>query len=396
MWWIKKILLSIFLLGILISLNNNLILAQTSDCQGKQGQDKINCLQNKINDLQGQKRTLSSQIAVMDSQINLTQARIDATKQEISSLTLDIDTATKKITGLESSLNDLIKVLLNRMVATYEIGRTQPFEILLSSSNATNFFSRLNYLRVAQVHDKQLIYLTQQAKSDYANQKNIFEDKKKRVLALKTQLENYTNQLEQGKRDKQALLIITQNDEATYQQKLQAALAEQQAINAIGAGGGTTTFARKVKEGDVIGSMIDGPSACSSGRHLHLEIHKNNSIQDPSQYLSNRGVTWDNSPDSPFSFTGTWGWPLFDAIYIEQGFGMTFYARVLNYYYGGPHTGIDMDSRNSDNSPNLNVKAVRDGDLYKGSIGCRGGTLLFSRVDQSDGVQTFYLHMVSN
>jgi len=395
MWWIKKILLSIFLLGILIFLNNSSILAQTTDCQDKQGQDKINCLQNKVNELQGQKRTLSSQIAVMDSQINLTEARVAATKQQISDLTLDIDTATKKITGLESSLNDLIKVLLNRMVATYEIGRTQPFEILLSSSNATNFFSRLNYLRVAQVHDKQLIYLTQQAKSDYTNQKNIFEDKKKRVVALKTQLESYTQQLEQNKKDKQILLEQTQGSEVIYQQKLQAALAEQQAINTIGAGGGTATFVRKVKEGDIIGINIDGRSACSSGRHLHLEIHKNGGIVDPSAYLSSRGVTFENSPDGPFSFSGSWGWPIFDSVFIEQGYGMTYWARI-GWYGGGPHTGIDMDSRNSDNSSNLNIKAVRDGDLYRGNVSCGGGTLLFSRVDQSDGIQTFYLHMVSN
>ncbi len=395
MWWIKKILLSIFLLGILTLLNNSSILAQTSDCQDKQGQDKINCLQNKVIELQGQKRTLSSQIAVMDSQISLTQARIDSVKQQISDLTLDIDTATKKITGLESSLNDLIKVLLNRMVATYEIGQTQPFGILLSSNNATNFFSRLNYLKIAQTHDKQLIYLTQQAKSDYTNQKNIFEDKKKKVVSLKIQLEAYTKQLDVNRKDKQALLVITQNDENIYQQKLQAALAEQQAINQIGAGGGSATFIRKVKEGDVIGTVIDGRSACSSGRHLHFEVHKNNSIVDPSQYLSSRGVTFENSPDGPFSFTGSWGWPIFDSVFIEQGFGMTYWARI-GWYSGGPHTGIDMDSRNSDNSPNLNIKAVREGDLYRGSISCGGGTLLFSRVDQSDGIQAFYLHMVSN
>ncbi|HKC14971.1 MAG TPA: C39 family peptidase [Patescibacteria group bacterium] len=229
---VKKLILLFFSLAFLFTPKATTIFAQTADCQDISDLNKrVICLQAKINDLQGQKRTLSSQIAVMDNQINLAQARIDSTKRDISDLTLDIDTADKKINGLAKSLDNLIKVLLNRMVTTYEIGQTQPFELLLSSTNATNFFSRLNYLRIAQSHDKQLIYLTQQAKNDYANQKNIFEDKKKRVVALKTQLENYSKQLEQNKKAKQQLLAETQGSEATYQQLLAQAEAQLAAFS---------------------------------------------------------------------------------------------------------------------------------------------------------------------
>lgn len=385
MTMLRKILLLIFLLF----LSNKLpySFAQTTDCQdiSDLGQ-KIICLGNKLNELQGQRKTLSSQIAVMDNQISLTQARIDSTKQQISALTLDIDTANKKITNLQNSLDDLVKVLLNRVVITYEVGQIQPFQILLTSNNANNFFSRLNYLKIAQAHDKQLIYLTQQAKNDYQNQKNIYEDKKKKIEALKIQLESYTNQLEVSRKEKQVLLATTQNDENIYQQKLQAALAEQNAIQQIGIGGGNAVFVGKVNEGSIVGHIIDGPSACSSGRHLHFEVHKDSNTQDPSQYLSNKGVTFDNSPDGSFSFGGSWNWPINDPIYIEQGYGMTYWAR-LGWYRGGPHTGIDIDSKSS-----TDVRAVKGGDLYRGGISCGGGTLLFGRVDQTDGIQTFYLH----
>ena len=153
-------------------------------------------------DLQGQKKTLSSQISVMTNQINLTETRIKATKGEIADLVLDIDTTNKKILSLQDALNALTQVLLNRIVATYETGQAQPFEILLSSDNVSNFVSKLNYLKIAQVHDKKLIYETQQAKNDYANQKEIFETKKKKVEALKNQLEAYTSQLAQEQKNK--------------------------------------------------------------------------------------------------------------------------------------------------------------------------------------------------
>ncbi len=359
-------------------------LPNTQQIQDLQGQ--INDLQNKINDLENQKKTLSSQIAVMDNQVKLTQLRINATERQITDLGLDIDTADKKINSLQNSLQKLTGVLINRIVATYEVGTIQPLHVLLSSNNATNFFTRLNYLKVAQEHDKKLIFDTTQAKNDYSNQKEIFEGKKRKVEDLQAELEAYNAQLEQEKKDKEALLIVTQNNEAVYQQRLAAALAEQRAIQQITSGGGNVVAAGKVKEGDIVGRVIIGRSPCSSGSHLHFEVSSNGALQNPRQYLSNKSVIFDNSPDGSFSFNGSWNWPISDPIRITQGFGHTAWSNV--YYNGGIHTGIDMFSSSSSD-----VRTVKDGDLYRGSISCRGGQLLFSRVDHSDSIQTFYLHI---
>lgn len=402
---IKKyvICLSIIVLALIFRINN-FTYAQdsetptptpTSDNQvhvdGCPYQNLSKCIQffqEKVSELNKTGKTLSSQIAVMSNQIQLTEARIKATKQEIADLILDIDTTTKKISHLQESLNKLTAILLNRIVATYESSRVQPFEILLSSDNFSNFFSRLSYLKIAQTHDKKLIYDTQAAKNDYANQKEIFENKKKKVEALKNQLEAYTNQLAQEKKDREALLEVTQNSEAVYQQKLQAALAEQKAIESIVAGGGNAVSVGQIKEGDVIGHTIVGKSACSSGTHLHFEVHKDNNLSDPTSFLNNKSVTFDNSPDSQFGFSGSWNWPISDPIKIEQGFGMTYWARI-GWYGGGPHTGIDMFSESS-----FDIHAVKDGELFRGGISCGGGQLLFARVDQSDSIQTYYLHIV--
>src|SRR3989344_1649525 len=162
-------------------------------------QDEINQLQSKVSDLQKQEKTLSSQIAVMDSQIRLTELRINAAKQKLADLVGDIEKTNRNISKLETSLTKITKVLLNRIVVTYEVGTVQPIGVLLSSGNVSDFFKRANYLKLAQAHDKQLIYATQQAKNDYANQKEIFEDKKVKAEALKRQLEGYTEQLNNEK-----------------------------------------------------------------------------------------------------------------------------------------------------------------------------------------------------
>lgn len=388
---IKKhaVSLGIIIISILaFAFNNQNFIYAVDGCPYEDLNKCVVFFQEKVSELNKQGKTLSTQIAVMGNQILLTEARVRATKQEISDLTLDIDTTTKKIVRLEASLNSLTEILIKRIVATYEAGRIQPLEVLLSLNNPSNFFSRLNYLEIAQLHDKRLIYETQATKNDYSNQKAIFENKKKKVESLKNQLEAYTNQLAQEKRDRESLLAITQNSEAIYQNRLQTALAEQKAIALIAAGGGNAVDVGKIKEGDVVGNMIIGKSACSSGTHLHFEVHKDNNLADPTGFLSNKSLTFENSPDGQFSFNGQWNWPLVDPVLIEQGFGMTYWARI-GWYGGGPHTGIDMFSNSS-----LEAKAVKDGELFRGSIACGGGQLLFARVDQSDGIQTFYLHIV--
>lgn len=189
-------------------------------------QDKINDLQSKIADTQKQGKTLSAQISVMDNQVKLTEFRIQSTEEQIDNLEKDISTATKKISNLEKSLDELTKVLLNRVVATYKAGSIDPLQGMVLSKNASDLFTKMNYLKIIQTHDKQLLYETQQAKTDYANQKNIFEDKKKKVESLKIQLEQYTKQLETDKKAKQVLLAETQGSEANYQRLLNEAKAQ--------------------------------------------------------------------------------------------------------------------------------------------------------------------------
>lgn len=349
-------------------------------------------LNKKISEKQGQEKTLSSQIAVMNSQINLTEARIDATKQQILSLSEDIETTTKKISGLEESLKNLMKALLKRIVATYEVGSVQPIHTLLSSNSVSDFFSRANYLRIVQAHDKKLIYETQQAKNDYTNQKEIFEGKKAKVEALKKQLETYTAQLGKEKLEKQQLLEVTRNDERKYQELLAKARAEMAAIEGVVA---TTELkdGTPIKEGQTIAVMGNsGAPYCSTGPHLHFEIRKNGEIEDPNNYLK-AGISFSYSyPSEYYGYYGNinphgnWNWPLDEPIKINQGFGGS-HSFAKSFYPNGFHAGIDMEADSA------LIKAPKEGTLYKGSTSCSGVGMNFVAIDHGDGLISWYWHV---
>jgi peptidoglycan hydrolase CwlO-like protein len=193
---IKKLVL-LLLVTFFLFVSARIVHSQTDTPTPTPAQDNtqaINDLQNKINAAKAQKQTYSTQIELIGNQIKLTEYKIEATQEQITSVTLDIDTTSKKIASLQGTLDTSIAVLINRIIATYEVGTIQPFQILLTSNNASDFFSRLNYLKLAQAHDKQLIYDTQQAKVDYSNQKTILEDKKKQLANLQQQLQTQTTQ----------------------------------------------------------------------------------------------------------------------------------------------------------------------------------------------------------
>jgi peptidoglycan hydrolase CwlO-like protein len=395
-----KYSLSLFgIVALLFVIFNLTAYAQTAtpaptSSNSKELEDKIRELENKVSDLQSQGNSLASKIGALDSQIKLTEYRMDATQQEIQDLEKDIGSAGKRMKNLEGSLTDVSKVLINRVISTYQVGREGTIPALLAAKNFKDVLARANYLSIVQEHDKQLLYSTQQAKNDYANQKTIFESKKTKVLGLKTQLEAYTQQLDQDKNNKQKLLNDTKNDEKKYQELLARARSEFTAIQGIIAGNGAETEAGPVSQGSRIASIIPGASCNSSGGHLHFIVGRNASTESPFSYLKSieynncSGSSCGSSDGDPFNPSGSWDWPISGPITMYQGYGSTWATR--NSWVGqiySFHNGIDIIGSSNE------VRAVQSGTLYRGSYAGAGCRLPYVRVHHTDGMDTFYLHV---
>lgn len=393
----KRFVIALFLINLFfLFLSSPVWAVSESECTQIQeknpgSQEAINCWSQLIDETKNKEETLTNEITKFNANIALTSAQIQKTQGEIEKLGQEINDLSTKIDRLEESLGHLSDVLLERIVETYKQGTIEPFHLLLSSRGFSDFLTRLKYIRVVQAHDKKLMFQMQETKDNYSDQKQVRETKKAEQENLQRQLEGQKIRLAQQIKDRQTLLEVTRSDEKRYQDMLTAARAEQQALLKILAGQGGATKIGDVKAGDQIGSMISGASACSTGTHLHFEVQVSGSTVNPANYLKNISLSYDYDTNKIPEFvspSGSWDWPVDEPVLIEQIYGMSYWARVLNYYGGSPHTGIDMYSRGS-----LKVKAVRDGALYKGAISCGGGSLIFARVDQADNIQTYYLHI---
>lgn len=337
--------------------------------------ERINCYEDEVSRLQAQSKTLSNQIAQFDAQIRLTTLKISQTEEKIVLLGGRID-------QLEISLNALSNAFSSRAVETYKMARVgDSFLLLISVPDLTEAVSRFHYLQRIQSADRDLLSRLQAAQTTYEGEKTDQEDLQKELGIQKVNLNSQ-------KAAKAALLAATRNDEKRYQQLLAAARAEL----AVVLGQGKETFLRDIGEGEKIGTIITGSSGCSSGTHLHFEVHQGSSTQDPNNYLRqisfNYGPGYDISYYGAINPHGSWNWPLNEPIQINQAYGSHPFAKA--FYPGGVHNGIDMTSNDRV------VKSVKGGKLYGGSYQCGGtysGTLLFAKIEQGDGFTTWYLHM---
>ncbi len=384
-----KLSLILLTLAIFLGTSSAAIFSQGTEDDLTQKKQEIDQIQQEINRLQGEKQTLSSTIAYLNSKIKLTGVQISQTEAELRQVQEQIKDLTGKIVVIDASLADLTDQLLSRVRQTYKQSRVNPFFSLLTSSDSfALMIDRLKYLQIAQKKNHQLVTQLETTRTDYDQQKAQKEEKEQELDALTAKLEAQRASLAIQQQDKKNLLDVTKNDEKRYQAELAQKLAELEAIQSIIAGKGQESQVKTIAQGDTIASIIPGSSPCSSGGHLHFEVVVGGGHRNPAEYLTYKDVVWNNQPDGSFGFNGSWPWPLNDPVRITQGYGMTFYASVLRYYGGSPHTGLDMV--NSD----YQVKAVQPGTLYRGAIGCGGGTLRYVHVKHTDGgADTYYLHV---
>ena len=354
------------------------ISAITDPCASKTGNDKVSCYDAQISQLNSQAKTLSNQIAQYNAQINLTQLKIADTENKIQLLGGRID-------QLEISLNSLTEAFSSRAVETYRMSRFESnFLFILKATDVNSAVARFHYLEKVQQEDTILLGKLQEAQTTYKGQKTDQE-------TLQKQLQSQKSLLDKQKKDKANLLTITQNNENTFAKLRDEAAAELAAVSGLG----KETYLRDVNAGDVIGNVISAASGCSSGRHLHFEVHQGDSVVDPNNFLSSTSFTYSYNSDlygyyGTINPQGSWSWPMNQPIEINQGYGATGFAK--DFYSNKFHQGIDIDSGSSGQ-----VKAVRAGKLYGGSYQCGGrypGTLLFAKVDNGDGINVWYLHMV--
>jgi septal ring factor EnvC (AmiA/AmiB activator) len=244
----------------------------------------------------------------------------------------------------------------------------------------------MKYVQNVQQEDAALVFQVKTTQNSYNESKEIREDKKNQLEKLQNELEKEKADLNVKKKAKDALLSQTKGQEAVYQQLLAQALAEKRAIDQALI---NATQVGPIKRGEPIALVGNtGYPGCSTGPHLHFEVHKSGAWVDPANYLTNKTVDDEQNGGTWNAGSGSWDWPVADTVQVTQHFGQTPWSWRYAYS-GGIHTGLDLQSSSS-----VVIKAPADGTLYSSSESCGGGSIIkIKYIDHGDGVLSFYLHV---
>lgn len=196
---------------------------QNNDSARNELQKKIDEYEGKLSEVRTQKNTLSSQIEYMDTQIYLAQLKTQETTEKIETTEYEIDTLDDWIGDLDSSLDQLSKAMLGRIVAGYKTRQASVIDIIFDSSNASDLVNKLKYYEVARDTNKKVLLEVQEAKLNYQEQKKLREKKKEELDALKETLSAQEESLKSQQEEKRILLAATQNDESNYSRLLEEA-----------------------------------------------------------------------------------------------------------------------------------------------------------------------------
>ena len=221
------------------------------DCEGTppSGADKVNEINQyiesctkKINSLKSEQNSLKQVLSTITSKINLTQGQINQTDAQIKAVEKEIEILGGVLDKVNESASSLSKIYLARVKESYRRIRTNQENLLFTSNDFSDYFSKLKYLNVAKTKDQLILAELEKSRQDYDSRRSAKQDKQKEIEELKKKMLEQKRSLDAQQKEKQNLLNLTANDEKKYQKLLSDARAQLAALRRFVSNNGGATI----------------------------------------------------------------------------------------------------------------------------------------------------------
>jgi len=194
-------------------------------------QKQIEEQEKALKNIRDQSATLDNQVKLLDQQIETAQLSLNAIEIEVVTIRLERSALNKELVDLEEdALNQ--KLTLQRAIRKSYVDRQEGLlEMLVSSDSLAGFMTSLEYLDRVQHHISISLKTLTELKQSLAVKKVVLEEKDKRLDEIRSAklVEEQSLQIQYQAKD--GILKDLKLSEGEYQQKLNEARAEQQAVS---------------------------------------------------------------------------------------------------------------------------------------------------------------------
>lgn len=197
---------------------------------------KIQETKDNLNEVNSQKEESQDKVNNLSSQIDSYESKINSLKSEIETKTNEVNELQKKLDELEAEREKNQSLLDERLVTLYESGEVSYLDMLLSSTDLTEFISSYYMIETLTAADKELIQSLENDKKEIADTQEKVNTSLTEIEEKKGELETVQQELSKTKSEEQTRVDeLTEqshdleSDVAAYEKKMKELDAKEKA-----------------------------------------------------------------------------------------------------------------------------------------------------------------------
>lgn len=213
--------------------------ASSISSQKNELNQKIYETKDNLNEVNSQKEESQDKVNNLSSQIDSYESKINSLKSEIETKTNEVNELQKKLDELEAEREKNQSLLDERLVTLYESGEVSYLDMLLSSTDLTDFISSYYMIETLTAADKELIQNLENDKKEIADTQEKVNNSLGEIEKNKTELESVQQELSKAKNEEQTKVDkLTEqshdleNDVEEYEKKMKELDAKEKAQEA--------------------------------------------------------------------------------------------------------------------------------------------------------------------
>lgn len=194
-----KLITILTVIVVLLNLLSTSYAASSFSSQKNELNKKIQETKENLNDVNSQKKESQEKVNDLSGQINSYESQISSLEGEIASKTKEANEMQKKLDELEIEREKNQNLLDERLITLYEAGEVSYLDMLLSSSDLTEFISSYYMIETLTAADKELIQKLENDKKQIAEMQEKINASLNEIETNKTKLESVKKELNKAK-----------------------------------------------------------------------------------------------------------------------------------------------------------------------------------------------------